>query len=183
MTDDVRLDRAEEQRLQTILDERAVALARDPEAAPERWVDVMLFRHGGEEYGVELAELRATQPARGVTSVPGTPAHIAGVLNVRGEIVSVLDLAAVLGLSGPRSETAHVLLADGPEGQVGLLVDEVLGVHEVPEASFSSTLTMTGFATSIGQTRFSMLRLADLFARASLVVDAEQAPIGLEEAP
>jgi purine-binding chemotaxis protein CheW len=180
MQEPVDRDLADDAVHQSVLDARAVALARDPEAAPQSSIDVMLFELGGEEYAVELSELRATQPAHGITSVPSTPPHIAGVLNVRGEIVTVLDLAAVLGLTGVRSNNPHVLLADGPDGQVGLLVDGVLGVHEVPAESFSSTLA-TGYATSIGETRFSMLRLTELFGRANLVVDAEQSPLTADE--
>jgi purine-binding chemotaxis protein CheW len=162
---------------QRILEERAAHLARDPAAAPETGIDIMLFRLGSEQFAVEMSVLRATQPARSLTPVPSTPPHIAGVLNVRGEIVAVLHLAAVLGLaSSPTDEQSYILLAEGPEGQVGLLVDEVIGMHQLSSSDVSATLSTSGYASAIGETRFSLLHLSQLFSKAQLIVDADAAP-------
>ena len=63
--------------------------------------------------------------------LPCTPAFVAGILNVRGTVVAVLDLARGLGLGGAAAEAnGLVLLTDcaggGGQGQVGLLVHEVI---------------------------------------------------------
>jgi purine-binding chemotaxis protein CheW len=168
---------------QRLLDERAAQLARNPTITPETGTDVMLFRLGREQFAVEMSVLRATQPARGLTPVPSTPAHIAGVLNVRGEIVTVLDLGAVLGIArAPSDEDTYVLLADGPEGQVGLLVDEVVGMHQLSSTRVAATLSTSTYASAIGETRFSLLHLDHVFNKANLVVDDDAAPGSSEDA-
>jgi purine-binding chemotaxis protein CheW len=160
-----------------ILEERAAQLAHNPETMSDAGLDVMLFRLGDEQYGVEMSALRATQPARGLTPVPSTPPHIAGVINVRGEIVTVLDLASILGLvRPPEEEQSYILLADGPEGQVGLLVDEVIGMHQVASEDIGAGLSGSGYTAGIAETRFSLLHLGQLFAKDSLVVDNDAAP-------
>jgi purine-binding chemotaxis protein CheW len=170
-------DRDTDAAAQRILEERAVQLAHNLDAVPDAGLDVMLFRLGHEQYGVEMSALRATQPARGLTPVPSTPPQIAGVINVRGEIVTVLDLASILGIERPQEEgQAYVLLADGPEGQIGLLVDEVIGMHQVASTDIGAILSTSGLTAGIAETRFSLLQLGQLFARASLVVDDDATP-------
>jgi purine-binding chemotaxis protein CheW len=167
---------------QRLLEERATQLARNAAAAPQAGIDVMLFRLGSEQFAVEMSVLRATQPSRGLTPIPSTPPHVAGVLNVRGEIVTVLDLASVLGVARDSTdEDTYVLLAEGPEGQVGLLVDEVMGTHQLVSSDVSTTLSMSGYASGIGETRFSLLHLSQIFSRAQLVVDDDAAPGSSED--
>lgn len=92
----------------------------------------LLCRLRDERYALDLAVLSAVQASRGLTPLPCTPPYVAGVLNVRGTVVAVLDLAQCLGL-GPteRDEASAVILTDcgggGGQGQAGLLVHEVLG--------------------------------------------------------
>lgn len=96
----------------------------------------LLCRLHDERYALDLAVLSAVQAARGLTPLPCTPAYVAGVLNVRGTVVAVLDLAQCLGL-GPtaRDDANTVVLTDcadgGGQGQVGLLVHEVLGTERI----------------------------------------------------
>ncbi|MEA2639620.1 MAG: purine-binding chemotaxis protein CheW, partial [Chloroflexota bacterium] len=59
---------------------------------------MLVFRLGDGQYAVELTSLREIQGSTGLTAVPCTPPHVAGVLNVRGAIVSVIDIAIILGL-------------------------------------------------------------------------------------
>ena len=70
-------------------DEQDEALAGDP---------ILLCRLHDERYALDLALLRAVQAARGLTPLPCTPPYVAGILNVRGTVVAVLDLAQCLGL-------------------------------------------------------------------------------------
>lgn len=93
--------------------------------------EMLLCRLHDERYALELALLSAVQPAHDLAPLPCTPAFVAGILNVRGTVVTVLDLALGLGLGGVAQETnGLVLLTDcaggGGQGQVGLLVHEVI---------------------------------------------------------
>src|SRR5688572_32361602 len=58
---------------------------------------LVLFRLGDRLYGIDLGAVREILPVRRATRVPGAPAYIAGLINVRGTIVTVLDLASRAG--------------------------------------------------------------------------------------
>ncbi len=126
--------------VERVLRERARSLAKegaaDASSAARVGDEVLLCRLHAERYAIDLALLRAVQPARGLTPIPCTPAFVAGMLNVRGTIVTVLDLARVLDLGEtPPPEESFALLVDcapgTAQGQVGLLVHELLGVSRL----------------------------------------------------
>src|SRR6267143_4216814 len=83
-----------------LLKRRAEQLAKlplSPDAGDE--VEVLVCRLGGERYAVETRHLRAVQWTSGITPVPSTPGFVVGIVSVRGEIVTLLDLASMIGLS------------------------------------------------------------------------------------
>jgi chemotaxis signal transduction protein len=75
----------------------------------------------------EVAELADLTP------VPGSPAEIMGVCNLRGQVVPVMDLATVLGLRP--GEPRRIVVAELDQRRAGLAVDAVIDVGELPEAS------------------------------------------------
>ncbi|MCX6023653.1 MAG: chemotaxis protein CheW [Chloroflexi bacterium] len=150
-----------------ILRERARLLAQTPPqegAAVE--TPMLLFRLGAEQYAVELALLRAVQPSDGITAVPGAPSSIAGILNVRGEIVTVLDLATALNLrpAAPPAPNTTVVLAEAPQGRVGLLVDEVLGVRPLALETLDRPFSGRDFARGIAGASIIVLDLLQLLS-------------------
>jgi purine-binding chemotaxis protein CheW len=125
---------------------------------------VLRVRLGSEQYAVELRLLRAVQRATGLTPVPCTPPHVAGILNVRGEVVTVLALAAALGLrdAGPPPEDAQVLLVELPQVRTGLLVDEVLGVQRLARDRLDRALSGSDFVAGIAEAHTVFLDLERL---------------------
>jgi purine-binding chemotaxis protein CheW len=82
-------------------------------------------------YGDVIKEI---VPVPKLTYVPGMPAFLPGVIHVRGEIESVLDMRKALGLSaGPLTPQSRVALGQVGDMRSGLLVDAVEDVLEVPE--------------------------------------------------
>ena len=125
---------AELGRIESTLRARARQFARSPVAEDGgAAVEILAFRLGDETYAVGLQQLAAVQPVRGLTPVPCAPPYVAGLLNVRGEVVTVLDLAGALELpaGGAPPDEARVLMVELPQGRVGLLVDAVLGVERL----------------------------------------------------
>jgi len=98
-------------------------------------VEVLACQMGDERYAVETRHLRAVQWATGVTPVPCTPAFVVGIVSVRGEIVTLLDLATMIGLRGvpllAADKPVPVLLLGLAGMRAGLVVDEVLGVERL----------------------------------------------------
>jgi len=84
----------------------------------------VVFKVAGAEYAMAAADVLQMESYGGATSVPGVAAHVAGIVQVRGKVVPVVDLRARFGL--PRAEpTLDSRLVVGQSGSrpVALLVD------------------------------------------------------------
>lgn len=100
--------------------------APEEEASERR--RLVLFRVGGRVHAVELGAVREVIPSRRTTRLPGAPAHVAGLINVRGTIVTVIDLA--MRLAGrPADAAGSTILVEHGTKLVGVAVDEVLEVR------------------------------------------------------
>jgi purine-binding chemotaxis protein CheW len=164
------------------LRERARRLALEPgeEAAlaDHAGAEFLLCRLCDECYAIDLTVLRAVQPARGLTPIPCTPAFVAGMLNVRGTVVTVLNLAHLLDLADtPVPEGAFALLTDcargGGQGQVGLLVHEVLGVRRLASGGLDRALSGNPAVRGISGGEIVVLDLATLLADGRFEVHEE----------
>lgn len=90
-------------------------------------------------YGLLASVVESIVAVQEITYVPGAPAWILGVVNVRGEIESVLDLRAVLGLGQAAVDAqSRLLIAQEGELRSGLLVGRVIDIADIPTASISS---------------------------------------------
>jgi len=104
---------------------------------------LLSFWMGGEEHAMELSYVKEVITHRAVTRVPSVPAFVLGVINLRGSIVPVVDLGAMLGLprSAVTANSCFVIapLFFGDEGaEAGLLVESVGQVLEVDEAEMTA---------------------------------------------
>jgi purine-binding chemotaxis protein CheW len=96
----------------------------------ESWLS---FRLGAARHALPLARVHEVVELAPLTRVPLAPRALLGVLDLRGRPLPVLDLGLrVTGVSTPRSRFSCVLVVAGPAGPLGLLVDRVEGVTEVP---------------------------------------------------
>jgi purine-binding chemotaxis protein CheW len=157
-----------------------LALESGDSASPAGLADaeVLICRLGDERYAIDLALLRAVQPARRLTPIPCTPPFVAGMLNVRGTVVTVLDLAHLLELpAGPPPEGAFALLTDCArgegQGQVGLLVHEVLGVRRLAYGDLDRALSGNPAVRGIAGGEIVALDLAVLLADGRFEVHEE----------
>ncbi len=117
--------------------EPAGSEARPPAAEGERHV---LFRVAGERYALPLEAVReVVVPQPPFARVPRASEAVRGVMNLRGRVVAVVDLAPLVGLAPqPLAPAAgHVLVLERDRRALGLLIGAVLGVEPLaaPEAS------------------------------------------------
>ncbi|MDO9450880.1 MAG: chemotaxis protein CheW, partial [Rugosibacter sp.] len=79
---------------QRILKVRAQALAREPVSAEaaDGHVEVVEFLLAHERYAIDLSYIREVAPMENLTPLPCTPAFVLGIVNLRGEILSVIDI-------------------------------------------------------------------------------------------
>jgi purine-binding chemotaxis protein CheW len=130
-----------------ILEARARAAARPPvrRDATER-IEILAFTLGGEAYGVRTRHVREVCQLKDLTAVPCTPAFVAGVMNVRGRIIAIIDLRRFfeLPIKG-LTELNRVVVLHGADGELGLLVDSIDGVRSMAVADLQDGLpTLTG---------------------------------------
>jgi purine-binding chemotaxis protein CheW len=96
----------------------------------------LTFSLGNEEYGVSILKVQGIQGWDKVTTIPNTPAHILGVINLRGSIVPIIDLRKRFGLAVSEFGTTTVVIVvkvahAAQERIVGLVVDAVSEVCNV----------------------------------------------------
>ena len=96
----------------------------------------LTFCLGDEEYGIEILRVREIIGLMDVTPVPRSPAHIRGVINLRGRIIPVLDLRRKFGMEPfqPSEESCIIVLDvtfDGVLAHMGVLVDGVCEVLDI----------------------------------------------------
>lgn len=112
----------------------------------------LLFRVGGSVYGCDITEAREIIPLRAMTRLPGAPPFVRGLINMRGTIVTVLDLGMRLAARREPIVEGSMLLVRHRERLVGLVVDEVADVRvlDVEAAEGGTDGIVRGVATADG---------------------------------
>jgi len=96
-----------------------------PPVVPE-WV---LFSCGDRRFGAPLAISREVVPPTALTRLPGCGPEVAGLMGLRGRVITVFDMGVVLGLSPSRLVDDHrTLVIEHGTRVVGLLVDGIVGI-------------------------------------------------------
>ena len=118
-------------------------LAPDPES-DEGVVTVLAVSAGGESYGFPLSAVREILMPPPLTEVPRAAGHFLGVISVRGQIVTLVDLPRMLNLEVREMRPpGRVLLVDNGEEVIGVAVDRVIQVSPLlpDQIEFASTMS------------------------------------------
>jgi len=95
------------------------------------------FAVGAEEYGLELSRVKEVIRTRQVTWLPKAPASVKGVINLRGDVIPIVDLRERLGLSAQGQTAASRIIVVEVQGRmVGMVVDVANQVVRVPADQF-----------------------------------------------
>ncbi len=87
---------------------------------------------GPETYGVNVAAVQSIIPMSPITRVPGTSGWVEGVINLRGNVIPVVDLGRRMGQPEAAPGTrGRILVVEHEKGQVGLMVDQVTEVQSL----------------------------------------------------
>jgi purine-binding chemotaxis protein CheW len=164
-----------------ILRARARALAQVPEAltGAGRALDVVEFRLAQERYGFETQYVREVVPLRELTPLPGTPPFMLGIVNIRGQIVPVIDIKRFFDLPDSGLTDFHqVLVIEGHGLTFGVLADTTVAVRAVPEAALQPSLpTLAGiraeYLKGVTADRVVILDAGLLASSPAIVVDQE----------
>ena len=94
-----------------------------PSAAPR-----LILRLGARRLSVAIDSARGVIPWRAPTRLPGAPAHVAGLINLRGTVVTVIDLGRLIAEESSSGLDGSILLIRRRASTIGLAVDEVVDV-------------------------------------------------------
>lgn len=126
-----------------VLEQRARALARESartESADER-IEVVEFILAHERYAVASAYVREVHPLAKLTPLPCTPPFVLGIINVRGEILPVIDLKKVFGLPGHGLASFGTVIVLESGGRVfGIAADTLGGIRHLLRAGIQASL-------------------------------------------
>jgi len=125
---------------------RTLALEPDPEGDAADYLEILEFLLAYETYGIELSWVRETVPLKDLTPVPCTPPFVLGLINVRGRIVSVIDIRNFFDLPAKGlTDLNKVIIVHDGEMEFGILADEVKSVRSIRVSELQPSLpTLTG---------------------------------------
>jgi purine-binding chemotaxis protein CheW len=124
---------------------------------------LLLWRVGTVRCGAPVAQLRAVVPAPPMARIPGVPAAITGIGNVRGEVITLVDGRTLLSQPDHQPAEEAVLVQLG-ERTLGLGVDEVEDLVTVPESALQSLEGGEGPGRMVRLDGIGAIRLLDLEA-------------------
>lgn len=103
-------------------------------AGPEE--QLVLFRIAGQTYGLDIHCVQRLLAMPAVTRIPGAPGCVAGVTEVRGQVVPLIDMRRRLGQEpADEAESRRVVIVESGGSQVGLVVDAVTEVFRLPASA------------------------------------------------
>lgn len=122
------------EQIERIWEQRAAQIAQVvTQEETGQQLTIALVRLGRELLGLEVQYVHDIRAKEALTRVPRVPEWVAGVTNLRGRILSVIDLRAFLGLPpSPQPEEGILVFVQAPAMEVIFLVDDVPGVEVLP---------------------------------------------------
>ena len=131
-------------------------------------LEVVTFTLGQEEYGIDIQRVQELRGYDAVTCIANAPAHIKGVVNLRGIIVPIIDMRIKFDLGEPRYDEFTVVIVLNIGGRVvGMVVDSVsdvitLGAEQIKPAPEMGSALDTDYIIGLGTLDSRMLILVDI---------------------
>lgn len=127
----------------------------------------LVYALAGEHYASPLASVREVLKVAEVKEVPYMKNYFKGIINLRGQIISVIDLREKLALQGKPSGSGLILVVETKHGSLAAIVDDVVSVSHIPEQDIDrqpvlSTKIPVDFFLGIAKTENRLLNLIDI---------------------
>jgi purine-binding chemotaxis protein CheW len=139
------MDESAPEMVEQVWARRAARLAQvEVEEDKGEKIEMVLIRLGREIYALDAVYVCDIRPAERITRVPRVPEWVSGVVNLRGRILSVLDLQRFLGLPLQKLEDdglkdLYLVVVETPAMELAMLVDQVLAVQALPVADIQDS--------------------------------------------
>lgn len=128
----------------------------------------LTFFLGDEEYGVPILAVQEIIGVLAITAIPGTAEWVRGVINLRGKIISVIDLRMKIGMSPVVMDSRTCIVVVQAHGaEMGVIVDQVSEVVDLPREAIESAPNLgshvrTEYLLGIGKTTTRVRLLLDI---------------------
>ncbi len=138
---------------------------------------VLVFDLDGEPYALELDFVREVYPVASITPIPGAPPFVPGILNVRGEIFSVVNLKTFFGLpDSPLTPQSKAIILESEAMSFAILADATRQVERIPlQAIQPPPATLTGlqarYVQGVTNRPLTILSAAKILSDPQLVVN------------
>lgn len=131
---------------------------------------LLTFRLGTEAYGVDVGVVQSVRSVSKITRVPGIPHFYRGVVNVRGQIISVLDLRRFFEIAvDDRALPGELVVVRANRLEIGILAHHVEGVMRVPQAAIEP-LEDVRYALGVTMQRLVVLDIVSLLEDDRLII-------------
>jgi purine-binding chemotaxis protein CheW len=165
---------------QNILRARARLLAEgheDQRIEPQSRSEIVEFVLASEHYGVEIGYIREIHALKELTPLPCTPPFVLGIANIRGQILSVLDIKKLFDLPEKGlTDLNKVICVSAGSLEVGILADAILGVRSIAIHELQTSLpTLSGiradYLKGVRRDSLAVLDVGKILSDPSIIVD------------
>ena len=128
----------------------------------------LTFGLAEEEYGLEILKVREIIGMMGITPVPRTPPFVRGVINLRGNVIAVVDLRSKFGMAqADQTDQTCIIVVNVLALEIGIVVDKVLEVLDIASADIEDSpsfgeMVNTDFILGMGKTDGHVTILLDI---------------------
>jgi purine-binding chemotaxis protein CheW len=152
------------------------ALASTNSASAET-LDIIAFRLRDQEFCVKTTTIREIRGWAPSTPIPHAPAEVVGVMNLRGSIIPIIDLALKLGMQSTEADQrSAIVVAEVHHMVIGMLVDRVsdiltIGVNQIqpiPEVAASLSSSFSEGIIANGESMICFLNLSKMFQQSEM---------------
>lgn len=126
---------------------------------------LVVFQLASEEYAIPIAKVKEIVNYSGAIKVPNMPGYMEGMINLRGKVLPVMDLAEKFDLPTEKASDRQTLIVETGDQNIGLVVDavtEVIRLEVKAIEEFNGIATSNEFIKSIGKVEQRLLIILDL---------------------
>lgn len=126
---------------------------------------LVVFQLATAEYAIPISQVKEIIRYNGATKIPTTPEYMEGIINLRGKVISVVDLSGKFALPTEKGVAKQALIIEVAGREVGLVVDEVTEVIRLEETEVEAANDLAQsnvFIKAIGKVDKRLLIILDL---------------------
>lgn len=130
-------------------------------------LQLVTFRLGEEEYGLDILRIQEVNRWSAVTAMPNAPHAVDGIINLRGRVIPVVNLRKLFGLPFDHAEESRIMVVNACGSTVGIIVDDVSEVLRIPASTIERPPEMgigsaNAYVTGVGKLDNRLLLLVDI---------------------